>query len=94
MTDTRKAKVLINDQEFVPISFVEDLQRRLDDAANDLVAAMYLVSKIRHAIGDKNGKLMQDELVEKCRQYREELERWKEIACEEDFEILQQVLKI
>lgn len=43
------------------------------DNADTLAAALRLIADIREAAGDPDGKLMQDELVERIREWREEL---------------------
>ena len=87
--------VTINGEEFVPASFARELEAKAKAASDDYVSALYLLADIRSAIGDPNGKLMQDELVEKIRQIREELERMLDLTSnEEDFASIQEALRI
>jgi len=43
-----------------------DLEKLLADTSGSLVAALFLIADIRRAVGDGNGRLMQDELVAHC----------------------------
>jgi hypothetical protein len=45
------------------------------DNADTLAAALRLIADIREAAGDPEGKLMQDELVERIRRMRKALEK-------------------
>ena len=42
--------------------------KRRERLCDNCVALLYLLSDIRAAIGDPYGKLMQDELLERCRE--------------------------
>ncbi len=47
---------------------IEELEKKLEDAQNAELRACWLVGEIRSAIGDSKGKLMQDELVVRCKE--------------------------
>jgi len=42
--------------------------KRRERLCDNCVALLYLLSDIRAAVGDPTGKLMQDELLERCRE--------------------------
>lgn len=53
---------------------IEALELRLE-VSKDTNALLGLVADIRAAVGDPTGKLMQDELVARCRSMRSALEK-------------------
>lgn len=50
----------------------------LDDAQATAIGALALVARIRAAVGDSEGRLMQDELVEHCRTLAEQATQLRE----------------
>lgn len=50
----------------------------LDDAQATAIGALALVARIRAAVGDNEGRLMQDELVEHCRTLAGQAEQLRE----------------
>lgn len=66
----------IKDSAVTPAEVVG--QKELEDARQSAWALLSLVADIRVAVGDPRGRLMQDELVERCRKMREALERLRD----------------
>lgn len=53
------------------LSDYEAETQRREEAESDRNAALMLVAKIREAVGDPKGKLMQDDLIAHCRELKE-----------------------
>lgn len=61
-------------QDTVIVDFEAAMQKetqRREEAESDRNAALMLVAKIREAVGDPKGKLMQDDLIAHCRELKE-----------------------
>lgn len=59
-----------------------------DDPRAEVIELLNLVADIREAVGDPTGKLMQSELVERCRELRVKAER---LECFEPFPLHKQI---
>lgn len=57
---------------------VQRLKCERDAARADTWSLLSLLADIRRAVGDPHGRLMQDELVERCAKLREALERLRD----------------
>ena len=66
-TDAEEPKINTHKGGWVRSAFARSLERELNEARLNEAAALNLVAEIRAALGDPEGKMMQDELIEHCR---------------------------
>lgn len=62
----------------IPIKVSKNLERQRDQARRDCLALLGLIADIRAGIGDPTGKLMQDELIQRCVRMRVALEQLRD----------------
>lgn len=62
----------------IPIKVSKNLERQRDQSRRDCFGLLGLIADIRVGVGDPTGKLMQDELIQRCVRMRVALEQLRD----------------